>query len=56
MVAVVRGPIKSWPDPLWFSDNAKALGAAPRYAAFEAAPAWRKLPGVVLRAISRAQG
>ena len=49
--AVVRGPITSWPDPLWFSDNGKAVGAAPRYAAFEAAPAWRKLPGVVLRAI-----
>jgi aldehyde dehydrogenase (NAD(P)+) len=45
--AVVRGPLVVRPYPLWFADNTKARAAAPRVADMEAAPSWRKLPGLL---------
>lgn len=49
--AVVRGPLKVWPHPVWFYDHRRAHEVGPRLAAFEADPSWRRLPGLVARAI-----
>lgn len=49
--SVVRGDIKIWPDPPWFSDHNKATKIGPRLVAMEANPGWRRVPGIALRSI-----
>ncbi len=48
---VLRGPLRVWPHPVWFYDHHRAHEVGPRLAAFEADPAWRRLPGLVLQAV-----
>ncbi|HET6610396.1 MAG TPA: aldehyde dehydrogenase family protein [Kofleriaceae bacterium] len=49
--SILRGPLKAWPAPVWFWDNAKAAKLGPRLVDFEAAPSWLKVPGIALRAL-----
>jgi acyl-CoA reductase-like NAD-dependent aldehyde dehydrogenase len=49
--AVIRGPLKVRPTPLWFFDSTKAPKAAPAVARMEAAPSWLKLPGLLLKVL-----
>ena len=49
--AIVRGPIRTRPVPVWFSDNPASTRIGPRLVDLQAHPAWRKLPGLVLRAL-----
>jgi hypothetical protein len=49
--SVVRGPFRSRPAPPWFATN-KAAGIVMRkLLAFEAAPSWAKLPGLMAAAV-----
>ncbi len=48
---VVRGPLTSWPYPLWFFDNPKAAAAGPAMAEMEASPSWLKLPKLLARVL-----
>jgi len=49
--SVVRGPLRVRPHPVWFYDHRKAHEVGPRLAALEASPSWRKVPGVVIKAL-----
>ncbi len=49
--SVVRGPFVSRPDPAWFATNARAAGVMRALLAFEAAPSWWRLPGLVAAAL-----
>jgi aldehyde dehydrogenase (NAD(P)+) len=49
--SVIRGPIRMRPHPVWFYDHKRPHEVGPRMAAMEAEPRWRKLPGLVLKAI-----
>lgn len=49
--AIIRGPLKARPAPVWFWDNAKAAKLGPRLVDFEAAPSWLKVPGIAVRAL-----
>ncbi|MEZ4364732.1 MAG: aldehyde dehydrogenase family protein [Kofleriaceae bacterium] len=49
--AIVRGPLKVFPTPVWFAGNKATAGLGPKLVAMEADPRWWKLPGVVLRAL-----
>jgi acyl-CoA reductase-like NAD-dependent aldehyde dehydrogenase len=49
--AVVRGPLRVWPHPVWFYDHNRSHEVGRLLAAFEAEPAWRKLPRLVAAAV-----
>ena len=49
--AVIRGPLRAWPAPVWFSDNHTSTRIGPRIVDLQANPAWRKMPGLLLRAL-----
>lgn len=49
--AIVRGPLRVRPAPVWFYDNKKALGMGPKLIEMEAGPSWLKLPGLILRSL-----
>jgi acyl-CoA reductase-like NAD-dependent aldehyde dehydrogenase len=49
--AVLRGPLRVFPTPPWFSGNRRARKVAERLVALEAEPGWRKVPGVALAAL-----
>jgi acyl-CoA reductase-like NAD-dependent aldehyde dehydrogenase len=49
--AVIRGPLRARPVPVWFSDNHASTRIGPRLVDLQAHPAWRKVPGLVLRAL-----
>jgi acyl-CoA reductase-like NAD-dependent aldehyde dehydrogenase len=49
--AIVRGPLKVMPLPVWFAGNRAATELGPKLVAMEADPSWWKLPGIVLRAL-----
>lgn len=44
--SVIRGPIKMWPTPPWFSDNRHTTALGPRLVAMEAKPSLWKVPGI----------
>jgi acyl-CoA reductase-like NAD-dependent aldehyde dehydrogenase len=45
--SVVRGPFVSKPAPVWFATNRNAATVMRKLLAFEGAPSWAKLPGLV---------
>ncbi len=49
--AIVRGPLRVIPLPVWFAGHRAAAEMGPRLVAMEAGPSWWKLPGIVLRAL-----
>jgi acyl-CoA reductase-like NAD-dependent aldehyde dehydrogenase len=49
--SVVRAPFRIRPTPVWFANHRNLLQLAKRLIAFEAAPAWNKLPGVFIAAL-----
>ena len=49
--AVIRGPLRARPVPVWFSGNPASTRIGPRLVDLQAHPAWRKLPGLVMRAL-----
>jgi len=49
--SVVRAPFRIFPTPAWFATHKNLRQLAQRLAAFEAAPGWGKLLGVILAAI-----
>lgn len=51
--SVVRGPFVAKPEPAWFATNANAPVVMRKLLAFEAAPSWAKLPGLVAAAMKR---
>jgi aldehyde dehydrogenase (NAD(P)+) len=50
--AVIRGPLTYRPKPPWFLDHKSAHRLGEKMTAFEAAPSWLKLPGVVMVALA----
>ena len=48
---VLRGPLKAFPKPAWFYDNARGDKIGERLIGMESAPSWLKFPGVVLQAL-----
>ncbi len=49
--SVVRAPFRIRPTPVWFANHKNLLQLAKRLTAFEADPAWNKLPGVFIAAL-----
>ena len=49
--SVVRGPFTNKPKPPWFATHRNAAKVMPKLIAFEAAPSWMKLPGLVLASL-----
>ncbi len=49
--SVVRAPFRAIPEPLWHSDQKAGHIASPRLLAYEAAPSWGAVPGIVAAAI-----
>lgn len=49
--AVLRGPLKLFPKPLWFHDNKKVVEVVKKMLQMERDPSWLKLPGVALTAL-----
>ncbi len=49
--SVLRAPFRITPTPAWFVTHKNLLQLGKRITAFEAAPTWDKLPGVVLAAL-----
>jgi aldehyde dehydrogenase family protein len=49
--AVIRGPLRARPTPVWFTDNHASTRIGPRVVDLQANPAWRKMPGLLLRAL-----
>lgn len=49
--SVIRGPLVVSPKPAWFADNAMTHVLGRKLVLFEAAPRWRKVPGIVLAAL-----
>lgn len=49
--SVVRGPFRSRPKPAWFATNANQLAVMRRLLAYEADPAPRRLPGLLVAAL-----
>ncbi|MGB8195901.1 MAG: aldehyde dehydrogenase family protein [Acidimicrobiales bacterium] len=45
--SVVRGPFVAKPAPVWFATNRNAAVVMRKLLAFEGAPSWSKLPGLV---------
>jgi len=44
---VVRGPFVAKPAPAWFATNRNAGVVMRKLLAFEGAPSWAKIPGLV---------
>lgn len=51
--SVVRGPFVARPEPAWFATNRHAPVVMRRLLAFQAAPSWAKVPGLVAAAMGR---
>lgn len=51
--SVIRGPFVATPRPAWFSTNANAGSVMRKLLAFEAAPSWAKIPGLLAAAMKR---
>ncbi len=51
--SVVRGPFVSRPEPAWFATNPHGAIVMRKLLAFEAAPSWAKLPGLMMAAMRR---
>jgi aldehyde dehydrogenase (NAD(P)+) len=49
--AVVRGPLKVAPKPVWFYDNRETHHLGAKMVGFEATPSWWKVPGMALLAM-----
>jgi hypothetical protein len=49
--AVVRGPFRAFPKPVWFVGHRRAHEVFPRLTSFEAAPSPLKLPGIFAAAL-----
>jgi len=49
--SVIRGPFVATPRPAWFSTNANAGSVMRKLLAFEAAPSWAKIPGLLAAAM-----
>ena len=49
--SVIHGKWRSSPKPPWFPSSRAAVPVSRRMTEFEAAPAWRKLPGIIAAAI-----
>lgn len=49
--SVVRGPFVAFPEPAWFATNANAGVTMRKLLAFQVAPSWAKLPGLILSAM-----
>ncbi len=49
--SVVRGPFVARPAPAWFATNAQGGVVMRKLLAFEAAPSWRKIPGLLVAAL-----
>jgi len=49
--AVIRGPLKVFPTPPWFTGNRKALKLAQKLIQLELDPSWRRVPSVALAAL-----
>lgn len=49
--AVIRGPIKITPKPVWYYSNPKSLRVGPAMVKMERQPSWGKLPGILWRAL-----
>lgn len=49
--SVVEGPFRIWPTPVWFADHRNLLDVGRRLTAFEHAPSWRKVPGLLWAAV-----
>ena len=49
--SVVRGPFRCWPTPVWFADHRTLIDVGRRMTAFEAAPSFAKLPGILAAAL-----
>lgn len=48
---VLRGPLVVSPKPPWFCDHRRSAAVARRLVDFEAAPRWRKIPGIAWNAL-----
>jgi hypothetical protein len=51
--SVVRGPFRSNPAPAWFATNTNGAAVMRKLLAFEVAPSWRKIPGLMLAALKK---
>jgi acyl-CoA reductase-like NAD-dependent aldehyde dehydrogenase len=49
--AIVRGPLRVRPRPIWFHDHAKTDVVGRKMVDMELAPSWLKLPGLILAAL-----
>jgi Aldehyde dehydrogenase family len=49
--SVVRGPFVAKPEPAWFATNRNAGVVMRKLLAFEGAPSWSKLPGLVVSSL-----
>ena len=49
--SVIRGPLRTRPAPVWFSDNHSSATLGPRLVDIQARPAWWKMPGLLLSAL-----
>lgn len=51
--SVVRGPFRANPAPAWFATNKNGAAVMRKLMAFEAAPSWRKIPGLLAAALKK---
>ena len=51
--SVVRGPFRTNPAPAWFATNTNGASVMRKLLAFEVAPSWRKIPGLLLAALKK---
>jgi hypothetical protein len=49
--SVVRGPFVAYPEPAWFATNTNAGVVMRKLLAFQVAPSWAKMPGLILAAM-----
>ena len=49
--SVVRGPLRAWPDPVWFPDNTSSTELGPLLVDLQQEPMWRKVPRMLFKAI-----
>jgi len=48
---VLRGPLKVFPKPVWFSDHRRVGAMGRRLLEMERSPSWLKVPGLVVNAL-----
>lgn len=51
--SVVRGPFVAFPEPAWFATNKNAGVVMRKLLAFQVAPSWAKLPGLMAASLKR---